>query len=102
MKKIVFFVAYFIINFAFSQGNTCATADPFCSGDQALIFPNTVGQPNSSQIACLGSQPNATWFYLQVEDPGILEFDIIQNTAFDAAGTSGAFKMCIKSKCAHK
>ncbi|CAM3950233.1 T9SS type B sorting domain-containing protein [Flavobacterium cucumis] len=86
MKKIVFFVAYFIINFAFSQGNTCATADPFCSGDQALIFPNTVGQPNSSQIACLGSQPNATWFYLQVEDPGILEFDIIQNTAFDAAG----------------
>ncbi|MEQ3661443.1 MAG: hypothetical protein ABNG96_02010, partial [Flavobacterium sp.] len=86
MKNFLLIISILLFNVSFSQGTSCATADPFCSGDQALIFPNTTGQPDSSQIACLGSQPNGTWFYLQVENPGLLEFDIVQNTAFNGAG----------------
>lgn len=66
----------------------CLEADPFCSAD-GLVFPNvTGGQPAPPGIDydCLFTQPNPSWFYLQIADPGLLQFQIIQNTSFDSNG----------------
>ena len=67
---------------AFAQGSTCATIEPFCAGDQALIFPNCNDQdPNCNPAAeagpdygCLFTQPYPAWFYLQVDQAGRLDF----------------------------
>ncbi len=64
-------------------------AEPFCADDGALQFANVFGQGANSgygQVACLGSTPNPVWYYLQVEDDGQLDFQLIQNTQFDANG----------------
>ena len=79
---------------SFAQGGVCADIEPFCAGDQALIFPNCNNQdPNCTPTAepgpnygCLYSQPWPAWFYLQIDQPGRLEFEIIQNTQFDVNG----------------
>ena len=68
--------------------------EPFCAGDQALIFPNCNNtEPTCNATAepgpdygCLFTQPYPAWFYLQIDQTGTLEFDIIQNTAFDVDG----------------
>ncbi len=89
-------ISFFLLstNSSFAQGSTCAEIEPFCAGDEAYIFPNCNNQdPNCDLTAepgpdygCLGSQPYPAWFYLQIEDPGLLEFEIVQNTDFDANG----------------
>ena len=90
---IVFSIFLFAEN-TYSQGGTCSAMDPFCAGDQALIFPNCNNtEPTCNSTAeggpdygCLFTQPYPAWFYLQVNQSGILEFDIIQNTSFDVDG----------------
>lgn len=75
-------------------GGTCANIQPFCAGNESLIFPNCNNQdPNCVVTAepgpdygCLYTQPYPAWFYLQIDDPGTLNFEIIQNTQFDANG----------------
>jgi len=72
----------------------CFGADPFCAPGpgQALIFPNvddssgTVADPSLSNYGCLFTQPNPVWYFLQVDQSGLLEFEIVQNTSFDANG----------------
>jgi large repetitive protein len=67
-------------------------AEPFCgsTGDASIIFNNTSGvgitEQIPGQIACLGSAPNPVWYYLEVEEDGQLDFQLIQNTQFDANG----------------
>jgi len=87
------FILLFSLN-SFAQGGTCANIEPFCAGDEALIFPNcNDGEPTCTATAeigpdygCLGSQPWPAWFYLQIDESGDLNFDIVQNTEFDASG----------------
>lgn len=69
-------------------------ANGFCSSDnpdQSILFDNTFdinGEDNGSlgPIACLYSSPNPVWYYLQVDQSGVLNFELIQNTEFDEAG----------------
>ncbi|MGQ2983729.1 fibronectin type III domain-containing protein [Flavobacterium sp.] len=81
-----------------SSGNFTTTdvsivdAEPFCgsSGGSSIIFDNTFGQGFNSgygEVACLGSTPNPVWYYLQVEQDGQLDFQMIQNTQFSNDGT---------------
>ncbi|MFC7356330.1 gliding motility-associated C-terminal domain-containing protein [Jejudonia soesokkakensis] len=66
----------------------CLDADPFCSMD-GLIFENESGDavaPPNIDYECLGSQPDPSWFFLQIEESGDLSFEIIQNTSFDSQG----------------
>src|SRR5690606_13306010 len=86
MKKILLLFFALLAQAGFSQGSSCAGAEAFCAGSGGLVVPNTTAQPNSSQIACLGSQPNASWFYLQIDEPGNLVFQIVQNTSFTPGG----------------
>ncbi len=86
--------ALFSVAISFGQGTTCAAIEPFCAGNQALIFPNCNNvDPNCNATAepgpdygCLFSQPYPAWFYLQVDQAGRLDFQIVQNTSFDVNG----------------
>ncbi|WP_121667372.1 T9SS type B sorting domain-containing protein [Mesonia aquimarina] len=78
----------------------CSELEPFCaptdeSGNpEPLIFPNGYFYLEESvaeegpDYGCLGSEPNPAWFYLQVQESGDLEFEIVQNTAFDETGAT--------------
>ncbi len=93
-KLIIIVFSIFFIENCYSQGGTCAAMDPFCAGNQALIFPNCNNtEPTCDATSeagpdygCLFTQPFPAWFYLQIDQSGILEFDIIHNTAFDPDG----------------
>ncbi len=57
----------------------CQTAMPFCAdASQELTFPNTTGVESLGQIGCLNTSPNPAWFYIRIDQPGVLEFDIVQ------------------------
>ncbi|AWA29374.1 hypothetical protein HYN48_04325 [Flavobacterium magnum] len=73
--------------------STCETATPFCGSqaEQSLLFTNTTGvTPGLGPIACLGSSPNPTFYYLQVGQTGALEFEIRQSTDPNNFPTTGA------------
>lgn len=93
ISLIIFFAASTPV-FAQGGGGTCADIQPFCAGNDALIFANCNDQdPNCTPDAepgpdygCLFSQPYPAWFFLQIDNPGTLSFQIVQNTAFDGNG----------------
>jgi len=61
--------------------STCETAEPFCASNTTpMIFPNSTQVPNPGPVACLFQTPNPTYYYLQVQSNGYLEFDIRQST----------------------
>jgi gliding motility-associated-like protein len=66
-------------------------AQPFCAATNGeyILFDNVDDSDNAQeygQVACLGSTPNPVWYYLQVDDPGNLNFQLIQNTQFNSSG----------------
>lgn len=79
MKKITFlFICYLTINLCFSQGTDVSSSEQFCSGTSELSFNNVFGGSDLTQVGCLGSIPNAAYFYLQIDQPGDLIFTISQ------------------------
>lgn len=71
--------------------STCETAEPFCASNVTpMIFPNSTQVPSPGQVACLGGAPNPTYYYLQVQSSGYLEFDIRQSTNPNNFPTAGA------------
>lgn len=77
----------------FAQGDRCSSIQPFCAGDEQLVFANS-NYSNSSQTqaevgpyyGCLDDQPYPAWFYLQIRDSGNLEFLIRQSQNPDGSG----------------
>jgi len=68
-------------------------ANQFCAGAGGLVFPNTsddMGVPDLVDGAyhCLYSTPNPVWYYLQIDDAGTINFQIEQNTQYDANGVA--------------
>lgn len=82
-----------IFHFTWAQGNSCESLEPFCAGDQELVFENS-NYLNSNQVDgepgpeydCLLSQPYPAWFYLQIEEEGTLNFTISQFQNEDGSG----------------
>ncbi|WP_143874466.1 fibronectin type III domain-containing protein, partial [Nostoc linckia] len=77
----------------FSTGTSSVLeSTPFCASQnegQYILFDNVhdgMNAPEYGDVACLGSTPNPVWYYLQVDSPGNLNFQLIQNTAFNASG----------------
>jgi hypothetical protein len=66
---------------------TCNFAEPICSS-VSLNFPNLTNTtaPLGNNYDCLGTQPNPSWFYMQIEQPGDLTLDIIQTSNFGGSG----------------
>ncbi|MCF6294368.1 MAG: gliding motility-associated C-terminal domain-containing protein [Flavobacteriaceae bacterium] len=69
------------------ENTECAGSSPFCADENgSIIFPNTTGIADDTDIACLFSAPNPAWYFIQIQDPGEIVVDVIQNTGFDANG----------------
>ncbi|WP_022829221.1 fibronectin type III domain-containing protein, partial [Flavobacterium antarcticum] len=68
--------------------SSCQNAAPFCGGsvDNPYIFPNTTNLPNSTQVACLFSIPNPTYYTLHVGQTGPINFTMYQNTNISTTG----------------
>ncbi|WP_044399153.1 T9SS type B sorting domain-containing protein [Lacinutrix sp. Hel_I_90] len=89
-QYLLFILLFFFTSLTFAQGTTCADASPFCAGDTSLVFPNTSGAGNAEfgpDYGCLGSEPNPAWYFIQIDQSGDLDFNIIQNTQDDFTGT---------------
>lgn len=91
---VIFLWGVLPYNSLYSQGAFCADIEPFCAGNERLVFPNS-NQMNSTQVngeagpnyGCLLEQPYPAWFFLQVEDSGDLKFTISQNSNRDGSGS---------------
>ncbi len=64
----------------FSQGATCATADPFCT-DNGANFPASTSTTAETgpNYGCLLSQPNPAWYYLQIDNSGNIDITLTNN-----------------------
>jgi gliding motility-associated-like protein len=63
----------------------CATAAPFCTGN-VMNFPAATQQPPAQagpNYGCLFSQPNPTWFYMQIANPGPVVITMSANSDID-------------------
>jgi len=70
-----------------AQGLTCGLAEPFCAdGTGAFYFENNsnAGQAEPGpNYGCLGQTPNPAWFFLQIDQAGNLNFNIVQSSDTD-------------------
>ncbi|MCB0503068.1 MAG: hypothetical protein KDD32_10305, partial [Bacteroidetes bacterium] len=92
MKRIfTLCLPLFITVYAFGQGATCATADPFCT-DNGTFFPaNYTGTGNGggpqaelgNNYGCLGTTGNPAWYYLEIDDPGNIVIDLTNTNIID-------------------
>ncbi|MDY0090609.1 MAG: hypothetical protein RBR78_09615, partial [Flavobacteriaceae bacterium] len=78
MKYRILLLFLFTITLSYSQGSSCNDVQPFCAGGSALTFGNTTGVPSMGAIGCNYSTPNPAWFYMQISEPGDLNFQISQ------------------------
>lgn len=76
-----------------AQGSLCSNIEPFCAGDQRLVFANSNEENTDVDVAeegpdygCLSEQPFPSWFFMQIEKPGDLKFTLAQNTQADFSG----------------
>ena len=68
----------------------CSTATAFCTGASStgINFPNTTNVPSVGSYSCLSTQPNASWYYLQINQSGTVTFQISQTTGVQGSGTA--------------
>jgi hypothetical protein len=66
---------------------TCNNMEPICSDSPTNFTAQSTG--SSAEVGnnydCLLSQPNPTWFYLEIENPGLLSVDISAGADIDFA-----------------
>ncbi|MDO4729040.1 MAG: hypothetical protein Q4B43_08575, partial [Bacteroidota bacterium] len=68
------------------NADNSSAINPFCAGSGALTFENThtpgagTGGPGMGAISCLATTPNASWYYMQIDNPGNLEFTLSQTS----------------------
>lgn len=88
IKKLILALSLFILSnvvLAQTTNNTCANAQPFCTG-QTMNFPagvNAGSAQSGPSYGCLGSQPNPAWFYMQIATGGPLVITMSANQDID-------------------
>jgi hypothetical protein len=93
MRKLAFIICLLLILIVnkdlFSQGASCAAADPFCTST-VYSFPNNTGIADAettepgNNYDCLTTSPNPAWYYMEIATSGDLILDISQT---NGAGT---------------
>ncbi|HLA55182.1 MAG TPA: hypothetical protein VK623_03720, partial [Flavobacterium sp.] len=82
-KHLLLFLLCLTGYITYGQGSTVDQATAFCASGSSLTYPNecsgTAPQPGIN-YGCLGTQPNGGWFYVQIDAPGTLNFQISQVT----------------------
>ncbi|MDG1508888.1 MAG: hypothetical protein P8Q53_03815, partial [Flavobacteriaceae bacterium] len=90
IKKLnIFIFLFFCVTIINSQNTTIPEAAPFCS-DTGILFDNTSNGSTAEfgpDYGCLGNQPNPSWFYIRINEPGKLTLEIEQNSQADFNGT---------------
>ncbi|NVO01908.1 MAG: gliding motility-associated C-terminal domain-containing protein [Bacteroidetes bacterium] len=66
---VLIFFTYFS---SFSQGTSCGTADPFCTGT-SYTFPASTNVPSLGSIGCLYTTPNPAWYFFQIANNGPID-----------------------------
>lgn len=66
---------------------TCNMMEPICSGSPTVFTAQADGStaepgPNYD---CLATQPNPSWYYLEIDNPGLLSIDITASSDVDFA-----------------
>ena len=87
-KFSLLFLLIFYTSILKSQNTTIPEADPFCS-DTGILFSNTSDNSfaeTGPDYGCLATQPNPSWFYIKIDEPGVLTLRIEQNTQADFNG----------------
>jgi hypothetical protein len=66
---------------------TCDVMEPFCSGSPYVFQAQEGGAdaPAGPIYGCLGSEPNPTWFYLEIDVPGTMAIDLTAGSDVDFA-----------------
>ncbi|MCC4228300.1 T9SS type B sorting domain-containing protein [Zunongwangia profunda] len=93
LKTGLFVSLFLLVTTLFAQGSRCADIRPFCAGNEELVFENS-NRLNSEVVAgesgpdygCVEFPRYPSWFYLQIEDSGYLEFLISQSENEDGSG----------------
>lgn len=69
---------------AFSQGATCAEMEPICT-DVGISFTTGVGTTSEpgNDYGCLFTQPNPSWYYLEIAVPGDIEMELFADSDID-------------------
>ncbi len=77
----------FVVLSAGSNSLSCDFAEPICTGT-TTTFPNMTNTTAliGNNYDCLASQPNPSWFYLKIDQPGDLTLNIIQNSNSNGSG----------------
>ncbi|GGX20257.1 T9SS type B sorting domain-containing protein [Aquimarina muelleri] len=87
---LFFSILFFKSTFFYSQDFdvACRGAQPFCSdASRELTFSNTIGDMDGlGEIGCLNTTPNPSWYFIRIDQPGKLVFNIQQ--WIDADGDS--------------
>lgn len=89
-KVVVFIVGFFQALLAFSQsgGVDCNNLEPICT-DVGISFTASSGLPDASttnpgnNYDCLISQPNPTWYYLEISNSGDVQMNLSANSDID-------------------
>jgi len=71
-------------HFAYSQGGSCAGADPFCT-ENNYAFPasTTTTAESGPEYGCLLTQPNPSWYYIEVATGGNIIIDLSNSAGVD-------------------
>jgi len=85
-----------------AQGALCADVEPFCAGNNALVFPNShpgvagasdMAEPGINYSCGTGAGPDApgswpfpSWYFLRIDSDGDLNFSISQSQNADGSG----------------
>ncbi len=72
------------VQFAYTQGANCASADPFCT-DNTYTFPASTSTTSESgpDYGCLSTQPNPAWYFIQVANSGDIIIDLSNSAGVD-------------------
>ena len=88
MKKLLLFILSLYIGISTSFGQlptTCANMDPICS-NSGLNFTaenSGVSAPSGNAYGCLSTQPNPTWYYLEVATSGPINMTLSAGSDVD-------------------
>jgi hypothetical protein len=66
---------------------TCSQMQPICSGLPISFTAQATGSAAEAgnNYSCLSTRPNPTWFYLEIDQPGVLNIDISAGSDVDFA-----------------
>jgi len=68
--------------------NTCSLPNPICSGSPISFIANAGGNPASvvnpgNAYGCLDSSPNPSWYYMEIDQSGVLAVNITAGSDVD-------------------